>query len=308
MDGVLIIDKPIGITSHDVVSRVRRILGERSVGHTGTLDPFASGVLVILVGRATRLAQFLSGSDKAYEAVIRLGFATDTGDRTGTPLSEDKEAASTLVWSDQEIEAAMKDLRGEIQQVPPMYSAKKQGGRKLYELARRGEQVEREPVRVIIRAFAAAGGATKTSAGTTDLPVRVECSAGTYIRTLAEDFGKQLGVGAHLAELHRTRVGHLTIAQALTLEQLEERARGESLADLVLSPDEALGDLPFVSLDLLAVKRTQQGQPMNLELEPDQVHGRQNFRMRDELGNLIAVGTYDSEARVLRPRVVLSTQ
>ena len=308
MDGVLIIDKPIGITSHDVVSRVRRILGERSVGHTGTLDPFASGVLVILVGRATRLAQFLSGSDKEYEAIIRLGFATDTGDRTGTPLSDDKAAAASLVWSDEEIEAAMKNLRGEIQQVPPMYSAKKQGGRKLYELARRGEQVERQPVRVIIRAFAATGGATHTSAGTTDLPVRVECSAGTYIRTLAEDFGKQLGVGAHLAELRRTRVGNLTIGQALTLEQLEERARGESLADVVLSPDEALGDLPFVSLDLLAVKRTQQGQPMKLELEPDEVHGRQNFRMRDELGNLIAVGTYDSEARVLRPRVVLSTQ
>ena len=308
MDGVLIIDKPIGITSHDVVSRVRRILGERSVGHTGTLDPFASGVLAILVGRATRLAQFLSGSDKEYEAIIRLGFATDTGDRTGTPLSDDKAAAISLVWSDEEIEAAMKNLRGEIQQVPPMYSAKKQGGRKLYELARRGEQVERQPVRVIIRAFAAAGGATHNSAGTTDLPVRVECSSGTYVRTLAEDFGKQLGVGAHLAELRRTRVGNLTIGQALTLEQLEERARGHSLADVMLSPDEALGDLPFVSLDLVAVKRTQQGQPMKLELEPDEVHGRQNFRMRDELGNLIAVGTYDSEARVLRPRVVLSTQ
>jgi tRNA pseudouridine55 synthase len=307
MDGVLIIDKPEGITSHDVVSRVRRILGQRSVGHTGTLDPFASGVLVILVGRATRLARFLSGSDKEYEAVIRLGFATDTGDRTGRPLPPGNGAAS-FILSDEAIKAAMNNLRGEILQVPPMYSAKKQGGRKLYELARRGEQVERAPVHVIIRAFSVAGVATHGPAGTTDLPVRVQCSAGTYIRTLAEDFGKQLGVGAHLAELRRTKAGNFSIGSALTLEQLEDLLRRESLAGAVLSPDEALRDLPFVSLDVLAVKRTQQGQPMELESEPDELHRQQNFRMRDELGNLIAVGTYDSEARVLRPRVVLSTQ
>lgn len=309
MDGVLIIDKPDGITSHDVVSRVRRILGERSVGHTGTLDPFASGVLVILVGRATRLAQFLSGKDKEYDAVIRLGFATDTGDRTGKPLApDDTLAAESHVWSNQAIEAAMNKLRGEIQQIPPMYSAKKQGGRKLYELARRGEQVERQPVQVIIRTFAATGIVTAGAPGITDLHVRVECSAGTYIRTLAEDFGKQLGVGAHLAELRRTRVGNFTIDQALTLEQLEERAALEELADVLLSPDEALRDLPFVSLDLTAVKRTQQGQPLKLESEIDELHEQKNFRMRDELGNLIAVGTYDSHAQVLRPRVVLSTQ
>ena len=309
MDGVLIIDKPDGITSHDVVSRVRRILGERSVGHTGTLDPFASGVLVILVGRATRLAQFLSGSDKEYEAVIRLGFATDTGDRTGKPLApDDTLAAESALWSDEEIEAAMNHLRGEIEQTPPMYSAKKQGGRKLYELARRGEQVERQPVQVMIRTFVVTGNATAGPAGTADLPVRVECSAGTYIRTLAEDFGKQLGVGAHLAELRRTRVGNFTIDQALTLEQLEEQARLKVLGDVVLSPDEALRDLPFVSLDLPAVKRTQQGQPMKLESELDELHGQHNFRMRDEVGNLIAVGTYDSQARLLRPRVVLSTK
>lgn len=309
MDGVLSIDKPEGITSHDVVARVRRTLSERSVGHTGTLDPFASGVLVILVGRATRLAQFLSGSDKEYEAVIRLGFSTDTGDRTGKPsLPDDSATPASLVWSDEAIEAAMHQLRGEIQQIPPMYSAKKQAGRKLYELARRGEQVERQPVRVIIRAFDAAGIASHSAMGTTDLPVHVECSAGTYIRTLAEDFGKQLGVGAHLAELRRTRVGNFTIGGALSLEQLEERVRNDSLDGVLLSPDEALRNLPFVSLDLPAVKRTQQGQPMKLESEPGELQRQQNFRMRDELGNLIAVGTYDSEAQLLRPRVVLSTQ
>jgi tRNA pseudouridine55 synthase len=160
MDGVLVIDKPAGATSHDVVAAVRRILRVRRVGHTGTLDPFATGVLVILVGRATRLAQFLSGLEKEYEAVIRLGYATDTGDRTGKPIrlgEEESRPGVTTVggWSRQQIEAALASLRGEIDQVPPMYSAKKQGGRKLYELARRGEEVERKPVRVCIHEFEA---------------------------------------------------------------------------------------------------------------------------------------------------------
>src|SRR5436190_235796 len=144
MDGAFIIDKPAGLTSHDVVARVRKILGVRRVGHTGTLDPFATGVLVILVGRATRLAQFLSGADKEYDAVIRLGFATDTGDVTGQPLQSEvsPKARMATEFHDEEIEAVLKTLRGEIEQTPPMYSAKKIGGRKLYELARRGEEVE----------------------------------------------------------------------------------------------------------------------------------------------------------------------
>ena len=157
MDGVAIIDKPAGMTSHDVVARVRRILGVRRVGHTGTLDPFATGVLVLLVGRATRLAQFLSGADKEYEAVIRFGYATDTGDATGeprqTPLISGplEDCAATL--GDREINAALRSLRGEIEQVPPMYSAKKVKGKKLYEFARRGEEIERSPVRVIVHEF-----------------------------------------------------------------------------------------------------------------------------------------------------------
>src|ERR1700681_4810761 len=154
MDGVLIIDKPAGMTSHDVVARVRKIIGERRVGHTGTLDPFATGVLVVLVGRATRLAQYLSGAEKEYEAVIRLGFTTDTGDVTGVAIGESHaELQSTPNFCREEIEAALASLRGEIEQVPPMYSAKKIAGRKLYELARRGAEVERKPVRVTISDF-----------------------------------------------------------------------------------------------------------------------------------------------------------
>src|SRR5215204_3741546 len=149
MDGILIIDKPAGRTSHDVVARARRLLREKRVGHTGTLDPFATGVLVLLVGRATRLAQFLSGAEKEYEATVRLGFATDTGDLTGERRGEATELAEAR--GRERIEPALRSLRGEIEQVPPMYSAKKVGGRKLYELARRGEEVERESVRVTIR-------------------------------------------------------------------------------------------------------------------------------------------------------------
>src|SRR4030095_14132360 len=140
MTGVLVIDKPSGMTSHDVVARARRILGERRIGHTGTLDPFATGVLVILVGRATRLAQFLSGLDKEYEAIIRLGYATDTGDRTGTPLpTENTPTAKRLKWSEKQLREALASLKGEIDQVPPMYSAKKRQGERLYEVAQRAE-------------------------------------------------------------------------------------------------------------------------------------------------------------------------
>ena len=302
MDGVLIIDKPADITSHDVVSLMRRILGERRVGHTGTLDPFATGVLVMLVGRATRLAQFLSNVDKEYEAVIRLGFATDTGDRTGRPLMP--AANASVTWSKDEVEAALSKLRGDIQQVPPMYSAKKRGGRKLYEMARRGEEIEREAIPVTVHSFNLLSTSRRPD-GTTDLGVRVLCSAGTYIRTLAEDLGKQLGVGAHLVELRRTRVAEFTIAEAFSLQQLEEHRQRGTLAGVMLTPDDAVRNLPFVALDADAIKRTRQGLPIKLETTNIGVDA-QNIRMRDEAGNLIAIGAFDQEARLVRPRVVLS--
>jgi tRNA pseudouridine55 synthase len=196
MDGVLTIDKPAGLTSHDVVDRVRHLLHVRRVGHTGTLDPFATGLLIILVGRATRLAQFLSGLQKEYEAVIRLGYSTDTGDITGKPINPPEELKARGPWTREQIEAALESLRGNIAQVPPMYSAKKQDGKKLYELARRGEEVERKPVPVCIHEFEPikpSGELLKDNLdGTFDFEVRVACSAGTYVRTLAEDFGKRL--------------------------------------------------------------------------------------------------------------------
>src|SRR6266568_1274947 len=260
MDGALSIDKPAGITSHDVVSRVRKIIGERRVGHTGTLDPFATGVLVILVGRATRLAQFLSGAEKEYEAIIRLGYATDTGDATGRLTTETQ--SFTEAHRDA-FEAAFASLRGEIEQTPPMYSAKKVGGRKLYELARRGEEIERKPIRVTISKFESMshddGLLQENDDGTCDLKVRVVCSAGTYIRTLAEDFGKRLGVGAHLAELRRTRAGGFEIKDAITLERLNELAQSESIEQALIESDTALSHLTFVNLNENQVRHVRHG-------------------------------------------------
>ncbi len=294
------------MTSHDVVARTRHILHERRVGHTGTLDPFATGVLVILLGKATRLAQFLSSVDKEYDAIIRLGYATDTGDRTGTPVPGPP--AKPGNFTEEEVEAALRSLRGDIDQVPPMYSAKKVEGRKLYELARRGENVERKPVRVCIYDFAATrptGQLIKDNLdGTFDFHARVSCSSGTYVRTLAEDFGKRLYVGAHLAELRRTRVGDLEITQAITVDELKLHFAEQSLGSIVLPLNAALSRLPFVHLNAEDVRRANHGRDVTVT-EADWADG-ENVKMCDADEQLIAVGQYDANAKRLHPRVVLS--
>ena len=313
MDGVLVIDKSAGMTSHDVVDEIRHLLHVRRVGHTGTLDPFATGVLVILIGRATRLAQFLSGVEKEYEAVIRLGYATDTGDVTGKPIGTNEENSmlsgiAPSQWSRDQIEAALESLRGEIDQVPPMYSAKKQGGRKLYEMARRGEEVERKPVRVCIQKFEAlkpTGDLLRDNRdGTFDFDVRVECSSGTYVRTLAEDFGKRLRVGAHLAELRRTRVGDFQIQHALTLEQVKVNVAEEALGKVVLPTDAALSRFPAIDLTVSDVRRVQNGMAVNVS-DAKWANG-ERVRMRNEQGNLIAVAEFDEASASLRPSVVIA--
>ena len=314
MDGVLIIDKPAGPTSHDVVARVRRILRERRVGHTGTLDPFATGVLVVLVGRATRLAQFLSGAVKEYEAVVRFGYATDTGDLTGArlPLTEAQNEGRVRVhtWSDAEVEAALAGLRGEIEQTPPMYSAKKIEGRKLYELARQGVEVERRAVRVTIHELSAlrSGGALlrKNEDGTVDLSIRVRCSAGTYVRTLAESIGERLGAPAHLAALRRTRAGEFRIEDATGLDEL--KAKAESGAGNFLLPLEAaLPGLPFVHLTADEARRALHGIALRIDAGRGWREG-EPVGMRGADGRLIAVGLYDAANRALRPRVVFSPE
>jgi tRNA pseudouridine55 synthase len=305
MEGVLIIDKPAGMTSHDVVARARHILHERRIGHTGTLDPFATGVLVILVGKATRLAQFLKEVDKEYEAIIRLGYATDTGDRTGTPIHGPMSLPRE--WSEEGIEAALKTLRGEIDQVPPMYSAKKVQGKKLYELARRGESVERKPVHVSIYEFEPIrreGQLIKDNLdGTFDFHARVSCSSGTYVRTLAEDFGKRLYIGAHLAELRRTRVGDFQLTQAITLDQLKLHFGEESLGTVMLPLNAALSRLPFVHLTAEDVRRANNGREVTVA-GYNWADG-ENVKMCDTQEQLIAVGQYDANSKSLHPRVVL---
>jgi tRNA pseudouridine55 synthase len=307
MDAVLIIDKPPQLTSHDVVARSRHILHERRIGHTGTLDPFATGVLVILIGRATRLAQFLSGADKEYEAIIRLGFATDTGDRTGqrvTPLSNQQPS-----WSETELESALASFRGNIQQIPPMYSAKKIQGTKLYELARRGEEVERQPINVCIHDFVGlepTGQLIKDNHdGTFDLYTKVVCSAGTYVRALAEDLGKRLGVGAHLAELRRTRVGNFSITDAITLEELKTGFGEEALGKVLLTPAAALSHLPFVHLTDEDERKVRHG--MEVTADEASLMKDTTVRICDSEGRLLAVGDFDASTKRLHPRVVIAS-
>ncbi len=313
MDGLLIIDKPAEWTSHDVVAQARRVLRERRIGHTGTLDPFATGVLVLLVGRATRLAQFLSGAVKEYEAIVRFGYATETGDLTGAPREEFKEGFGPCpTWKRDEIEAALNSLRGAIEQAPPMYSAKKVQGQKLYELARQGIEIERKPVRVFVHELAAIenvdGNLLKQSAGgICDLKIRAVCSAGAYVRVLAEDLGARLGVGAHLSALRRTRAGAFGLEQSITLDQLNAAAETGKAGELLLSLEVALPEMPSAHLTVGQARRARHGAAVSVD-EPGALADGEYVRLYDAEGQLIAIGVYDAANQQLRPRVMLLTE
>jgi len=297
VNGILIIDKPAGITSHDVVARARRILKTKRVGHTGTLDPFATGVMVMLIGNATRLAQFLDKDEKEYEALIAFGFETDTGDVTGKRRVTEIEDG-TVTGSD--VERILSRFRGEILQTPPMYSAKKVDGKKLYELARQGVEVERKEVAVTIGALE-----FKNSNDGNDpigeAAIRVVCSAGTYIRTLAEDIGRAVGVGAHLTELRRTRAGQFTIAQAITLEELDSL---EQKTNALLSVNVAVAHLPVFSLAADRVGKTKNG--MSTRTFTTELTDQEVVQMLDPAGGLVAIGYFDQAEKAVQPKVVLS--
>lgn len=252
-DAVLPLDKPEGPTSHDVVAVVRRALGERRVGHTGTLDPFASGLLLVCVGRATRLAQYLSGMDKTYEATARLGVATDTEDREGEVVGESEGWRGVTVA---EVDAALDGLRGDILQRPPRFSAKKIEGEAAHRRARRGEDVRLESVPVTVHQL------VLTSFEPPDVGVRVRCSSGTYVRSLARDLGEALGVGAHLTRLRRTAVGSFGVDDALTPDDLDDHAR---VAAAWIDPLRALGHLPRVDVDGAAVAHLGHGRAIPVE-------------------------------------------
>jgi tRNA pseudouridine55 synthase len=296
MNGLLIIDKPDGLTSHDVVARVRRILKTKRVGHTGTLDPFATGVMVILVGQATRLAQFLDKDEKEYEALVQFGFETDTGDRTGSSKSKVQSPKSVNV---EDIERVLPRFRGHIEQIPPMYSAKKVEGKKLYELARKGVEIERKAVAVSIYQLEIISDDELRTPNST-IRIRVVCSAGTYIRTLAEDIGCSVGTGAHLAELQRTRAGQFNISEAITLADLEEMADPVSA---LIPMSTAVAHLPEVVLNEDRVVKTKNGLSSRF-LDTGFANG-DTVRMVNTDADLIAIGVYNAEEKTVQPKVVL---
>lgn len=238
MNGFVVIDKPAGITSHDVVSRVRRILGTKKVGHTGTLDPFATGVLPVAVNDGTKCIPFLDEGHKTYEALLRLGVTTDTLDMTGTVLSESDPACITR----EQFISTFSDFTGAISQIPPMYSAIKQGGQPLYKLARQGVEVERTAREVEICSLELMSFIPPHAA------IRVVCSRGTYVRTLADDIGRRLGCGAALQELRRTTSGPFRIENAVILAELETAAGEGRVDSLCLSPMTVLDHLPEIPL------------------------------------------------------------
>jgi tRNA pseudouridine55 synthase len=234
ISGILIIDKPSGMTSHDVVARARHLLGIRQIGHFGTLDPFATGVLPLSVGKATRFAQFYLKSRKAYEGAMRLGFSTDTYDGTGTPTSEAAKVSAEI----NDLEKLFREFTGRFLQTPPPYSAKRVGGIRAYELARKNQPVQLEPVEVEVYAL------ELQSFDGIRARFAVECSGGTYVRSLAHDIGQRLGCGAHLDGLRRTSVAEFTLDRAVTLEGLELAIREQRVESWVVPLEVLLPDCP----------------------------------------------------------------
>ncbi|MGA9473769.1 MAG: tRNA pseudouridine(55) synthase TruB [Terriglobales bacterium] len=254
MNGVLVIHKPQGITSHDVVNRVRRILGERSVGHLGTLDPSATGVLPLVIGSFTRLAQFYLNSEKKYEGVIRFGFATDTYDADGEAASEARNVALNV----SEIEALAAEFRGTLEQMPPPFSAKKIGGVPAYKLARKQREVQLKLVRVEVKEFAIVDVTGDR------VRFRAHVGSGTYLRAIAHDMGQRLGCGAHLAALRRTAVAEFVIEDARGLEELEAATRQGTAEDLFVHPRKVAPQLPSVTATEENVALIRSGRAVNL--------------------------------------------
>ena len=286
-DFVLPVDKPVGPTSHDVVAAARRALGTRRVGHTGTLDPFASGLLVLCIGRATRLAEYLSGMSKTYHATARLGVTTDTLDRDGSLMVE-RDASSV---DGAAIRQALAGLVGDIQQVPPQFSAKKVDGEAMHRRARRGEHVELPPVDVTIHE------AELVSCDSSDLEFSVRCSSGTYIRAIARDVGEALGVGAHLTELRRTSVGQYRIEDAVSMDELADEA---VVARARVTPIAAMAHLEGIALGDEHAARLLQGQRIRIAGEGE---GRSADRVAISFGeDLLAIAELDDG--VIRPRKV----
>jgi tRNA pseudouridine55 synthase len=310
MDGLLVVDKPVGPTSHDVVARVRRALGERRIGHTGTLDPAASGVLPLVLGRATRLARFLSASDKSYDAVVRLGVATDTQDAAGAAIGPVHQGA----WPSRDaIARALDQFRGTFLQQPPAFSAKKVAGERSYRAARRAKRDAALPAPPALPALPALPAPVAVSTTALDLiavadelvTLRIDCSAGFYVRALAHDLGVVLGTGAHLESLRRVRSGDLTLTEALPLDVLE---RDPGLAAAAIVPvSRMLPALVSVQLTDEGVRRAVHGRDLGPGDFEKGSGGPYPFfvRLIDPAGDLVAIATPIGASGLLHPAVVL---
>lgn len=291
MSGVLIIDKPAGPTSHDVVNHVRRLLGERSVGHLGTLDPMATGVLPLIVGNWTRLAQFYTSSEKVYEGTIRFGVATDTYDAQGQPTTPALEFHHTIG----ELRSAAAAFRGVISQMPPPFSAKKIHGVPAYKLARKREVVDLKPVDVEIKEFEILELQGETAS------FRARVASGTYLRSVAHDLGVNLGCGAHLASLCRTAVAEFDLAEARTLETLEAAIQRSGMDELFVHPRKLLPQFPSVTATPEDVSKIRNGRAVNL---PELSRARQ-VKVFAGQRELVAIATRIA-GTLFQPKVVLA--
>jgi tRNA pseudouridine55 synthase len=290
VSGVLVIDKPTGMTSHDVVQIVRNGTHIRRAGHTGTLDPRASGVLVVLVGPAVRLSEFISASEKRYQAVLRLGLTTDTYDMDGNVLM-----SSPVNISYEELEETLKTFIGEFDQIPPAYSAIKINGEKAYERARRGEEVEMEPRKVRVDSIELLDWESPEAI------IDIQCSSGTYVRSLIHDLGEKLGCGATLVGLRRTKNGRFSLRDAVSLRRLQEAFVNGDWYRFLIPAAEALGDWYTVELTLDQVDQVRHGHrvPAVEDIPTDTI-----ARAVSEEGELVALVEYDAEAHEWQPRKV----
>lgn len=279
MDGVIVVDKPEGWTSHDVVGKMRRVARTKKIGHLGTLDPIATGVLPLVIDRATRLAQFYTRSDKIYEGVVRFGWSTSTYDRAGEPTSDRVEYTVDA----EALSSALDRFRGEILQTPPAVSAKKVEGRRAYELARQAVAVELAPVPVEVYEI------TVLEAAGAEARLRVHCSGGTYLRSIAHDVGQALACGAHLTELRRLASGEFEIAQARTIAQLEALAADERLPEALVPASEMLPEMPTVYVDDVTITQIRHGRNFPASPFRSQPASRR-VKAVSRAGELVAIG------------------
>ena len=287
MNGIIVIDKPIGKTSHDMVSFVRRLTGIKKVGHTGTLDPDATGVLPICIGRATKAADMLTVSDKAYRTQLVLGKTTDTQDASGKVLKERQ-----VMVTQADIEETVSQFIGEISQIPPMFSAIKKGGKKLYELARQGISVEREPRKVTIYDIVI----EEINLDNKTVTLDISCSKGTYIRTLCEDIGEKLGCGAYMNSLVRTKSAGFTLSDSYTQEELAEMKENGMLGDAVLPLDAIFESYEKIKLNQVLAKKVKNG----MRIKVNDIKNGEKYRVYDENDTFLCISEGKNGELVLK--------